>query len=104
MLTFAVTGKIKAGRAAEFYEKIASVAQRVTHEHDQAVVYQWFKDTEDEHLFYVHEQWPGQEQLAAHFETLYATFGPAQSPGGLPETIMGYLEHIQLKSYTAITA
>lgn len=41
MLYLVFSGTIKEGKQAEFYRDVAAVSQKLTHQHDKAVVYQW---------------------------------------------------------------
>ncbi|MEK1942588.1 MAG: antibiotic biosynthesis monooxygenase, partial [Pseudomonas sp.] len=84
MLYLVFSGKIKEGKTDEFYQKVAAVAQELTHAHDKAVVYQWHKNLEDSSRFFLNEQWQSVEDLHAHFETLYKAFGPAKPTERLP--------------------
>lgn len=102
MLYLVFSGKIKAGMATEFYEKVAAVSQKLTHERDNAVVYQWHKNQADPHLFYLNEQWRSVEDLHAHFETLYSAFGPAKPTERLPAAILDYLVEANVNFYDAV--
>ena len=102
MLYLVFSGKIKTGMATEFYEKIAAVSQKLTREHDKAAVYQWHRNQDDPHLFYLNEQWNSVEDLHSHFETLYRAFGPAKPTERLPASILAYLDEASVNFYDAI--
>jgi quinol monooxygenase YgiN len=102
MLYLVFSGKIKDGKATEFYEKIAAVSQKLTRQHDKAAVYQWHKNQDNPNLFFLNEQWHSVEDLHAHFETLYKAFGPAKPTERLPAAILDYLDEATVNFYEAI--
>lgn len=102
MLYLVFSGKIKEDKVAEFYQKVASVSQKLTHAHDKAVVYQWHKNQEDPSRFFLNEQWKSVDDLHAHFETLYKAFGPAKPTERLPAAILGYLDEARVDFYEPI--
>ncbi|MDQ0671794.1 putative quinol monooxygenase [Pseudomonas sp. W2I6] len=102
MLYLVFSGTIKEGKQAEFYRDVAAVSQKLTHQHDKAVVYQWHKEEENPNRFFLNEQWESVADLHAHFETLYKAFGPAKPTERLPAKILAYLDEAQVNFYQAI--
>ena len=102
MLYLVFSGTIKAGKQAEFFRDVAAVSQKLTRQHDKAVVYQWHQDEENPNRFFFNEQWESVEDLHAHFETLYKAFGPAKPTERLPAKILAYLDEAQVNFYKAI--
>jgi len=102
MLYMVFKGKIVSDKVEEFYEKVAKPAQKVTHERDRAVAYQWHRDEADPTRFFLYEMWNNVEDLHSHFDTLYEVFGPAKPTERLPASILGYLEEADVAFYEAI--
>lgn len=102
MLYLVFSGKIKAGKVDEFYEKIAIPSQRITLEKDKPVTYQWHKNADKPEYFFLNEQWASVEDLHSHFETLYAAFGPAKPTDRLPAAILAYLDEASVNFYEPV--
>lgn len=102
MLHLVFKGKIIEDKIDDFYSKVAEPAQKVTHERDKAVVYQWHRDEADRSRFMLYEIWDSVEDLHSHFETLYEVFGPAKPTERLPAAILGYLEEADVAFYEPI--
>ncbi len=102
MLYLVFSGKIKEDKVVEFYQKVAVVAQKLTHEHDKPIVYQWHKNKDDASRFFLNEQWASVDALHAHFETLYKAFGPAKPTERLPAAILDYLDEARVDFYEVV--
>ena len=102
MLYMVFSGTIKEGKTEEFYRDVAAVSQKLTLQHDKAVVYQWHRDEENANRFLLNEQWESVEDLHAHFETLYKAFGPAKPTERLPSKILDYLDEARVNFYQTV--
>lgn len=102
MLYLVFSGKIKDGKADEFYKNVAAVSQQATLRQDKPVVYQWHKNIHEPNRFLLNEQWESVEDLHAHFETLYSLFGEAKPTERLPAAILDYLDEANVAYYELV--